>query len=72
MKTVEENGLLSDSQVGFRPGYGCRDAIMIANTLVEKGLNLGFEDMRLMFVDIKVCYNYEETKTICSHLFNAI
>ena len=52
MKTVEENGLLSDSQVGFRPGYGCRDAIMIANTLVEKGLNLGFEDMRLMFVDI--------------------
>ena len=54
MKVVEENGLLSDSQVGFRPGYGCRDAIMIANTLIEKGLNLGFEEMRLTFVDIKV------------------
>ena len=53
---VEKNGLLSDSQVGFRSGFGCRDAIMIANILVEKGLNLGFEDMRLTFVDIKVRY----------------
>ena len=56
MKVVEKNGLLSDSQVGFRSGFGCRDAIMIANILVEKGLNLGFEDMRLTFVDIKVRY----------------
>ena len=54
METIEENGILPENQFGFRANYGCRDSIMVANTLLEKAKMLGWSDVRLTFVDIKV------------------
>ena len=54
LMVLEKNGLLSDCQQGFRPGHGCRDAIFVSTTMIEKAKMLGYNDFKMTFVDIKV------------------
>ena len=52
--TVE--GLLSDSQCGFRRGQSCVDMIFVARQLIEKTRE--HEDsLFVMFVDLKKAYD---------------
>ena len=50
-KVFEDEGLLEDNQIGFRPGRGTADAIAIVNTLIakykkqKKPLHLAFLDL---------------------------
>ena len=62
MSTIEENGILPENQLGFRKHHGCRDAIMVANTLLTKAHWLGMNEVKLTFVDIKVNMTYHIIK----------
>jgi len=49
-------GLLPDSQCGFRKGRGCTDMIFVARQLMEKTREHG-DSLFLLFVDLKKAYD---------------
>lgn len=49
-------GLLPDSQCGFRPGRGCADMIFVARQLVEKTLEHN-DSLFILFVDLRKAYD---------------
>lgn len=52
----EENNVVSDTQFGFKPGSGTRDAIFVLHSLISKTLN---DKKRLYccFVDFKKAFD---------------
>ena len=53
---VIAEGLLPDSQCGFRKGRGCTDMIFVARQLTEKTLEHG-DSLFLLFIDLKKAYD---------------
>ena len=57
IRKVIVEGLLPDSQCGFRKGCGCVDMIFVARQLMEK-----------MFVDMKKAYDSDQGGLVCCNL----
>lgn len=52
----EENNVVSDTQFGFKPGSGTRDAIFVLHSLISKTLN-DKERLYCCFVDFKKAFD---------------
>ena len=68
MNLIEEKGLLAGNQFGFRKGFNCADAVMVASTLIDKARHLGLDTMRLAFIDVRAAYDTTSREA----LFNAM
>jgi len=50
------DSFLSDAQAGFRPERGCRDNVLILNTIIESALRRGSE-LLFAFIDFKAAFD---------------
>ena len=70
MKTVEDHKLLAENQFGFRCGYSCADAIMVATTVIEKARYLNLDSVKLVFADIKAAYDTTSRRSLYESMNN--
>ena len=55
-KVLEDNNVLEDNQIGFRPGRGTADAILIINTIINKYKNKK-KPLHIAFLDLTKAYD---------------
>ena len=55
-KVLEDNNVLEDNQIGFRPGRGTADAILMINTIINKYKNKK-KTLHIAFLDLTKAYD---------------
>ena len=55
-KVLEDNNVLEDNQIGFRPGRGTADAILMINTIINKYKNKK-KPLHMAFLDLTKAYD---------------
>ena len=63
-KTFEDNDILNDTQIGFRPKRGTADAILMINTIIgkykkkKKPLHMAFVDLTKAYDKVRLNVQY--------------
>lgn len=68
-KWVEEEGIIRESQAGFRKGRGTRDHIFVLNTLINKQLKIKGGKLYVAFVDLKAAFDSVDRKILMEKIW---